>query len=59
MATEIERIIEEETEARLTEMEQPGYVFPETIDKRDWTAIVVAIAVSLVLIGLCMVGVIV
>ena len=58
MATEIERIIEMETKARLEEMERPDYKFPKSIDWRDWAVIVASIAVSAVLIGLCMVGVI-
>lgn len=56
--TDIEQMIEDETKARLDIMEKPEYVFPAKINKWDWSVIVGSIAVSLVLIALCMAGVI-
>lgn len=54
----IEELIKEETSRRLAIMEKDDYVFPEKINGADVAVIVGCIAVSLVLIILCMVGVI-
>ncbi len=55
----IEQMIYDETEKRLAVMESPDYVFPKKITKADVIGIVASVAVSMVLIVLCMVGVIV
>ena len=55
----IEQMIYDETEKRLAVMESPDYVFPKKITKADVIGIVASVAVSVVLIVLCMVGVIV
>lgn len=54
----IEQIINDETKLRLDEMSKADYVFPQTADKKDFVAIVLSIAVCILLIGLCMIGVI-
>ena len=54
----IEELIYEETDERLKEMASPEYQFPPKADKKDAIAIVVTIAVCLILIILCMMGVI-
>ena len=54
----IEELIYEETENRLSIMENPDYEFPKRITKVDITAIVGGIITCAVLILLCMVGVI-
>lgn len=54
----IEQMIYDETEKRLAIMESPDYEYPKTISKADVVGIVVAVAVSALLIVLCMVGVI-
>ena len=58
MEKTIEQLITEETAVRLEEMQSPSYRFPRRITRADITAIVAAIAVSLVLIVLCMTEVI-
>ena len=55
----IEEMIYTETEKRLEIMSSPDYEFPPKASKADAIGIVAAIAVSLVLIILCMTGVIV
>lgn len=55
----IEEIIYEETDKRLKEMESPGYQFPKKADAKDVIGIVAAVAINLLLIVLCMMGVIV
>lgn len=55
---DIGKVIEEETEKRLLEMESPEYEFPKKATKADAIGIVAAILVCLVLIILCMTGVI-
>ncbi|MBE5881020.1 MAG: hypothetical protein E7289_01725 [Lachnospiraceae bacterium] len=52
----IEQIIYEETEKRLAVMEEKDYEFPEKIGKGDVIAIAVSIAVSMLLVVLCMTG---
>lgn len=47
-----------ETERRLKQMEEKEYEFPERIRKVDIMAIIAMIAVSGLLIALCMTGVI-
>lgn len=54
----IERLIREETEKRLSEMEKKDYIFPKRIGAVDVVAIVVSVAISITLIVLCMSGVI-
>ena len=55
----IEKVIYDETKKRLEIMEKDDYEFPAQIGRGDVIAIVGAVAVSLVLIILCMTGVIV
>ncbi len=55
----IEKVIYDETKKRLEIMEKDDYEFPKQIGRGDVIAIVGAVAVSLVLIILCMMGVIV
>jgi len=47
-----------ETEKRLNQMEQTDYDFPKKITKMDVALIAGMISVSILLIGLCMIGVI-
>lgn len=54
----IEQMIYDETEKRLAVMSAPDYEFPKKITKADIIGISVSVAVSFVLIVLCMVGVI-
>lgn len=54
----LDELIDSETEKRLNEMEQPGYEFPARIGRADVAAIIGLVAVSLILIVLCMTGVI-
>lgn len=58
MEKSIEEIIREETEQRLNEMSSPEYHFPKKADKKDVIGIIIASAVCLALIILCMTGVI-
>lgn len=58
-SVDIGRIIDEETEKRLVEMQDPNYEWPEKADKKDAIAIVLLIVICIVLIVLCMTGVIV
>ena len=58
MKDHLEDLINEETAKRLEIMEQPDYEFPKRMGKGDFVIIAVAVAVSLVLIALCMTGVI-
>ncbi len=55
----IEKMIYDETERRLKIMEDPNYEFPKRAGKADAAAIVAVVAVSILLIILCMTGVIV
>ena len=59
MEESIEKLIYEETDLRLKEMEAKDYVFPRRADKMDVLGIIVAIGISVMLIILCMIGVIV
>lgn len=59
MEHQIEKIIYDETEKRLHEMERKTYIFPPAFGKADWVAIAVCLFISFGLIGLCMTGVIV
>ncbi len=59
MEKSIEELIYEETDKRLKEMGSPEYVFPKKADKADYIGIVAAVAVSILLIVLCMTEVIV
>ncbi len=59
MEKTIEELIYEEADKRLKLMKSPDYKFPEKADKKDAIGIIAAIAVSLLLIILCMTGVIV
>ena len=54
--SDIEELIYTETEKRLNEMESKYYVFPKRISAADVTGIAVMIAISLILIILCMTG---
>ncbi len=54
----IEEVIRTETEKRLAEMAEPDYEFPKKIGKSDIIAMVIGVLGSLILIGLCMIGVI-
>lgn len=58
MEKTIEELIYEETGRRLKEMKSENYRFPAKADKTDWIGIAAIIAVSALLIILCMVGVI-
>ena len=58
MKDHLEDLIYEETAKRREIMEQPDYEFPKRMGKGDFVIIAVAVAVSLVLIALCMTGVI-
>lgn len=58
MKDHLEDLIYEETAKRLEIMEQLDYEFPKRMGKGDFVIIAVAVAVSLVLIALCMTGVI-
>lgn len=51
-------MIYEETEKRLAEMESPDYVFPKKAGAGDYIAVAVCVAISIVLLVLCVVGVI-
>lgn len=59
MEKTIEELIYEETNQRLKEMAALDYPWPRKADKTDAIAIVTGIAVSLLLIILCITGVIV
>jgi len=54
----IGELIKEETERRLQIMEKPDYQWPKKATKVDAAFIIAGIAVSIVLIALCMLGVI-
>ena len=56
MEKTIEELIYEETDQRLKEMAAPDYPWPKKADKKDAIAIVVSMAISLILITLCMTG---
>ena len=58
MKDHLEDLIYEETAKRLEIMEQLHYEFPKRMGKGDFVIIAAAVAVSLVLIALCMTGVI-
>ena len=58
MKDHLEELVYEETAKRLEIMEQPDYEIPKRMGKGDFVIIAVAVAVSLVLIALCMTGVI-
>jgi len=55
---DIAALISAETERRLAEMEKPDYEYPPRAAAWNWWAIVAAVGVSVVLVGLCMTGVI-
>lgn len=55
----MEEIIYNETEKRLSIMEKPDYEFPKSVGKADYIGIMAGIGVSLILIILCVTGVIV
>ena len=55
---DIGRIIDEETASRLNEMSRADYEFPPKAAAWNWWAIVASVVVSVILIGLCMMGVI-
>ena len=57
-ATDIGSLIQRETEKRLAEMAERDYEFPPKAGAWNWWAIVSSVAVSIVLIVLCMAGVI-
>ncbi len=59
MEKSIEQMIYEETDLRLKEMGSDDYKFPPKADSKDVAGIVIGIAVSLLLIILCMTEVIV
>ena len=54
----IEKMIYDETEKRLAEMESPEYVFPERAGKDLYIAVAVCVIISIVLLVLCITGVI-
>ena len=54
----LEELISEETAKRLDEMSAPDYEFPKKITRWDVVWMVVGVAVSTILIALCMTGVI-
>jgi hypothetical protein len=56
--SDIEELIYNETEKRLTEMKNQNYVFPQRIGIKDILGIVSLIVICLCLIVLCMMGVI-
>lgn len=56
--TSLEELIVEETTKRLDEMASPDYEFPKRITRWDVVWMVVGVAVSAILIALCMTGVI-
>jgi len=57
MAHDIEKMIYDETEKRLAEMESPEYVFPARAGVGTYVGVAVCVAASIVLIVLCMMGV--
>ncbi len=62
MSTEeqsIEKLIQQETEKRIEEMEEASYQFPARITGGDVAGIIGSVTICLVLIALCMMGVIV
>lgn len=54
----IEEILYSETEKRLALMEQADYEFPKTITQTDWAVILSSVALCVILIVCCMMGVI-
>lgn len=56
---DIQELITEETEKRLAAMQSPDYSFPKRMGKLDFVFIISGIAISTILIILCMCGVIV
>lgn len=54
----IDEMIYEETEKRLDEMQSDSYEFPKKMNKVDFVLIGAFVAVSVLLIVLCMAGVI-
>lgn len=62
MSTEeqsIEKLIQQETEKRIEEMEDASYQFPTKITGGDVIGIIGSVTICLILIVLCMTGVIV
>lgn len=56
---DIGKLIDEETQKRLVQMQSPDYEFPQKAGTTDWVIICSGIVISLILIVLCMTGVIV
>ena len=54
----IDQLIYEETEHRLSVMEQPGYEFPSQFGRADVIGVAVSVCVSVVSLILCATGVI-
>lgn len=54
----LDELIAEETTKRLEEMASPDYEFPKKITRWDVVWMIVGVAVSTILIALCMTGVI-
>ena len=48
--TELERILNEETEARIAQMERPDYSFPERFSRKDYLLWGVVTGVSLLFV---------
>ena len=57
-SNDIGKLIYDETEKRLAEMEKPEYEFPKQLKTIDWVMITGICVVSFVLIAMCMTGVI-
>lgn len=47
---DIEEELQKEVEERIALMEKPGYEFPKTLTKTDWTCIIAIPIVSLALL---------
>ena len=58
-SVDIGKLIDEETERRLSIMSDSSYEWPERADKKDFIAIIAMIIVCSALIVCCMTGVIV
>ena len=58
MKQDINELIVYETKKRLEIMQSRDYVFPEEISHCDWIVLISLIAICVLLIGLCMIGVI-
>lgn len=55
---DIGKLIDEETEERLAQMQDPNYEWPKKAGKWNWWAMGILVAVSIFLMILCMTGVI-